>query len=63
MLGKADSDSGKTNGVIWVASGLPRLAGVYLSYLDALSAKISLSQGGRLMRKFRVRLVEGYSAG
>jgi hypothetical protein len=49
---KANSDSGKANGIIRVASGLPGLAWGYLSYHDALSAKISLSQGGRPMRKF-----------
>jgi hypothetical protein len=32
--------------------GLPGLAQGYPSYLDALSVKISLSQGGRTMRKF-----------
>jgi hypothetical protein len=58
--GKANSVSGKTNGVIRVASRLPGLAWGYLSYLNALSAKISLSQGGRPMRKFWVRPVEGY---
>jgi hypothetical protein len=44
-LGKADSVSDKANGVIQVLQGYP-------SNLDALSAEISLSQGGRLMRKF-----------
>jgi hypothetical protein len=38
-LGKADSVSGKANGVSRVASGLPELGWGYLSYLDALSAK------------------------
>jgi hypothetical protein len=52
VLGKADLVLGKANGVIWVVSGLPRLAWGYPTYLDALSAKISLSQGGRPMRKF-----------
>jgi hypothetical protein len=51
-LGKPDLVSGKANGVIQFASGLPRWAGGYPSYLDALSAKISLSQGGRSIRKF-----------
>jgi hypothetical protein len=51
-LGKADSVSGKANRVSRVASGLPGLAWGYLSYLDALLAKVSLSQGGRLMRNF-----------
>jgi glutamate synthase domain-containing protein 2 len=51
-LGKADSVSGKANRVSQVASGLHGLAYGYLSYLDALSAKVSLSQGGRPMRKF-----------
>jgi hypothetical protein len=55
--------SGKANGVIQVASGLPGLAWGYPSYLDALSAKINQSPGGRPMRKFRVSLVEGYLAG
>jgi hypothetical protein len=61
--GKANSVSGKVNGVIRVASGLPGLAWGYPSYLDALLAKISLSQGRRPMRKFRVRPVEGYPVG
>jgi hypothetical protein len=51
-LGKADSVSGKANWVIRDASGLPGLAWGYPSYLDALSAKVSISQGGRPMRKF-----------
>jgi hypothetical protein len=38
-LGKANSVSGKINGVSWVASLLPGLAWGYSSYLDALSAK------------------------
>jgi hypothetical protein len=42
--------------------GLPGLAWGYSSYLGALSAKISLSQCGRPMRKFQVRPVEGYLA-
>jgi hypothetical protein len=50
-LGKADSVSGKANGVIQDASGLPGLAEGNPSYLDALSAKISISQGKRPMRK------------
>jgi hypothetical protein len=45
--GMADSVPDKANGVIRVASGLS-----YPSNLDALSAEISLSQGGRPMRKF-----------
>jgi hypothetical protein len=61
--GKANSVSGKANGVIRVASGLPRLSWGYPSYLNALLDKISLSQGGRLMRKFQVRPVEGYPTG
>jgi hypothetical protein len=61
-LGKEDSVSGKVNGVIRVASGLPRLAWGYLRYLDALSAKINVSQGGRSIRKFWVTPVEGYPA-
>jgi hypothetical protein len=61
--GKANDVSGKANGVIRVASGLPGLTWGYPSYLDALLAKISLSRGGRLMRKFRVRPVEGYPVG
>jgi hypothetical protein len=61
--GKANSVSGKANGVIRVASGFCGLAWGYLSYLDALSAKISPSQCGRSMRKFWVRSVEGYPAG
>jgi hypothetical protein len=61
--GKANSVFGKANGVIQVASGLLGLAWGYLSYLDALSAKISLSQGGRPMRKFQVRPVEGHPVG
>jgi hypothetical protein len=32
--------------------GLSGLLQGYPSYLDTLSAKISISQGGRLMRKF-----------
>jgi hypothetical protein len=43
-----------------------RLSGLlqgYPSYLNALLDKISLSQGGRLMRKFQVRPVEGYPTG
>jgi hypothetical protein len=52
LSSKANSVSGKANGVSWIASGLPGLALGYPSYLDALSAKVSLSQGGRPMRKF-----------
>jgi hypothetical protein len=61
--GKANLIPGKVNWVIRVASGLPGLAWGYLSHLDALSAIISLSQGGRRMRKFWVRPVEGYPVG
>jgi hypothetical protein len=39
----ADSVPVKENGVIRDASGLPGLAWGYPSYLDALSAKISIS--------------------
>jgi hypothetical protein len=53
--GKADSVSDKAYGAIRVASGLSSLVLGYLSNLDALSAKISLSQGGRPMRKFSGR--------
>jgi hypothetical protein len=49
--GKADLISGMANGVIRVASGLSELVSGYPSYLDVLSAKISLRQGGRAMRK------------
>jgi hypothetical protein len=51
-LSKVGSVLGKANGVSRVASGLPGLAYGYPSYFDALSAKISLSQGGSPMRKF-----------
>jgi hypothetical protein len=44
--------SGKANGVIRDASGLPVLAQGNPSYHHALSAKISISQGGRSTRKF-----------
>jgi hypothetical protein len=47
-----DSVSDKANGVIWIASGLSQLIQGYSSNLDALSAEISLSQCGRLMRQF-----------
>jgi hypothetical protein len=57
-LEKAYLVSGKASGVIQVASGLSGLAYGYPSYIDALSTKISLSQGGRPMRKFL-----GYLAG
>jgi hypothetical protein len=50
--GKADLISGMANGVIRVASGLSGWVLGYPSYLDALSAEISLRQGGRPMRKF-----------
>jgi hypothetical protein len=50
--GMADSISDKANRVIRVASGLTGLVYGYLSNLGAISAKISLSQGGRPMRKF-----------
>jgi hypothetical protein len=50
-LGKSDSVSDNANGVIWVASGLSGFVRGYSSNLDALSAEISLSQGGRPMRK------------
>jgi hypothetical protein len=50
--GMADSVSDKANGVIRVALGLSRLVYGYSSNLDALSAEISLCQGGRPMRKF-----------
>jgi hypothetical protein len=43
--GKADSVSCKENRVSQVASGLLGLAKDYPSYLNALSAKVSLSQG------------------
>jgi hypothetical protein len=49
--GKTYFISGKANGVLQVASVLSRLVYCYPSYLDELSAKISLSQGGRLMGK------------
>jgi hypothetical protein len=51
-LGKADSVSDKANGIIWDASGLLGLALGYPGYLDVLLAKISISQGGRLMMMF-----------
>jgi hypothetical protein len=60
MLGKIDLVLVKANGVIRFALGLPGLAWGYPSYLDALSAKISQSQGGSPIRKFWVRPVEGY---
>jgi hypothetical protein len=49
---KAYSVSDKANHVIRVASMLSGLVQGYPSNLVALSAKISLSQGGRPMRKF-----------
>jgi hypothetical protein len=61
--GKANSVSGKANGVIWVALGLLGLAWGYPSYLDVLSAKASLSQCGKPMRKFWLSPVEGYPVG
>jgi hypothetical protein len=61
--GKTNSVSGKANGVIWVALGLLGLAWGYPSYLDVLSAKASLSQRGKPMRKFWLSPVEGYPVG
>jgi hypothetical protein len=52
--GKANLVSSKANQVTWVSqmcSSYPKLFGLlqgYPGYLDALSAKISLSQGGRV---------------
>jgi hypothetical protein len=51
-LGKADSVSDMANGVIRVVARLSGLVWGYPSNLDALSAEISLSEGGRPMRKF-----------